>query len=100
MSLTSSTKAPVDHVQTPEEDGIVRSRPGKATKEERRILHRVDRRLIVMLGLLHTVSLIDRGNLGTASVAGMTKQLHLIGMRYVRSVPSGCSPMIRGEGRD
>ncbi|RAH75478.1 MFS general substrate transporter [Aspergillus aculeatinus CBS 121060] len=82
MSLTSSTKAPVDHVQTPEEDGIVRSRPGKATKEERRILHRVDRRLIVMLGLLHTVSLIDRGNLGTASVAGMTKQLHLIGMRY------------------
>ncbi|RAL08057.1 MFS general substrate transporter [Aspergillus homomorphus CBS 101889] len=83
MSLSSSTKEPVDHVQTPEKDVVDRRvRPGKASKEERRILHRVDRRLIVMLGFLHTVSLIDRGNLGTASVAGMTKQLHLVGMRY------------------
>ncbi|PLB45014.1 MFS general substrate transporter [Aspergillus steynii IBT 23096] len=51
-------------------------------KEQRRIIHRVDRRLIVMLGFLHTVSLIDRGNLGTAAVAGMKEELKLVGTQY------------------
>jgi hypothetical protein len=53
-------------------------------KEQRKIIHRVDARLILMLGFLHTVSLIDRGNLGTASVAGMQNELNLVGMQYVR----------------
>ena len=50
--------------------------------EQRRLIRRVDMRLIVMLGLLHTVSLIDRGNLSTAAVAGMLKELHLHGNQY------------------
>jgi hypothetical protein len=54
--------------------------------EQRKIVHRVDRRLIVMLGFLHMVSLIDRGNLGTAAVAGMTSELHLVGARYVGAI--------------
>jgi hypothetical protein len=52
-------------------------------KEQQNIIRRVDRRLIVMLGLLHTVALIDRGNIGTAAVAGMKKELHLVGTQYV-----------------
>jgi hypothetical protein len=52
-------------------------------KEQRKIIWRVDRRLIVMLGLLHTVALIDRGNIGTAAVAGMKQELHLVGTQYV-----------------
>lgn len=55
------------------------------TKQKRKVVWHIDRRLIVMLGFLHTVSLIDRGNLGTASVAGMKKELHLDGMKYVSS---------------
>ncbi|KAL3440625.1 phthalate transporter [Aspergillus insuetus] len=51
-------------------------------KEQHNIIWRVDRRLIVMLGLLHTVALIDRGNIGTAAVAGMKKELHLVGTQY------------------
>ncbi|KAL5363301.1 major facilitator superfamily domain-containing protein [Aspergillus floccosus] len=51
-------------------------------QEQRRIVRRIDRRLIVMLGFLHTVALIDRGNLGTAAVAGMKEELHLVGTRY------------------
>lgn len=53
--------------------------------QQRNIVHRVDRRLIVMLGFLHMTSLIDRGNIGTAAVAGMTSELHLVGARYVGS---------------
>ncbi|KAJ6087996.1 MFS general substrate transporter [Penicillium canescens] len=51
-------------------------------KEQRSIIRRVDYRLILMLGFLHCVCLIDRGNIGSAKIAGMTKELHLIGNRY------------------
>ncbi|KAI9926085.1 hypothetical protein MW887_004546 [Aspergillus wentii] len=51
-------------------------------QQQRRIIRRIDSRLIVMLGFLHTVALIDRGNLGTASVAGMMDELHLVGTQY------------------
>ncbi|GFN19565.1 phthalate transporter [Aspergillus tubingensis] len=51
-------------------------------QEQRRVIRRVDARLIVMLGFLHTVSLLDRGNLSTAAVAGMEKELHLQGNQY------------------
>lgn len=57
--------------------------PVYSYREQRKIIRRIDARLIVMLGFLHTVSLIDRGNLGTASVAGMEKELKLKGTQYV-----------------
>lgn len=56
-------------------------------KQQRKIIRHIDRRLIVMLSFMHTVSLIDRGNLGTAAVAGMNKELHLDGMQYVSLFP-------------
>lgn len=31
--------------------------------EQRKIIHRIDRRLVVILGLMYCVSLIDRGNM-------------------------------------
>ena len=39
-------------------------------QEQRAIIHRIDRRLVVTLGLIYCVSQIDRGNLGNASIAG------------------------------
>ncbi len=38
--------------------------------EQRAIIHRIDRRLVVTCGLIYCFSLIDRGNLGNASIAG------------------------------
>lgn len=38
--------------------------------EQRKIIHRVDRRLVTTLGALYCVSLMDRTNLGAASIAG------------------------------
>lgn len=57
--------------------------PVYSHQEQRKIIQRIDFRLIVMLGFLHCVCLIDRGNLGTAAIAGMEKELRLIGTQYV-----------------
>ncbi|KAJ5775100.1 phthalate transporter [Penicillium nucicola] len=56
---------------------------GFTPSEQRRIIHKIDRRLITGLGLLFGVSLMDRTNLGNASIAGMQQELKLnIGARY------------------
>ncbi|KAJ5226890.1 MFS general substrate transporter [Penicillium citrinum] len=51
-------------------------------QEQRGIIRKIDLRLILMLGFLHCVCLIDRGNLGTAAVAGMEQELRLVGTQY------------------
>ncbi|KAK1142413.1 hypothetical protein N8T08_007965 [Aspergillus melleus] len=63
-------------------------------QEQRKIIHRVDRRLIVILGVLHTVSLIDRGNIGGAAVAGMNEELKLVGTQYSTIAVSFFPPYI------
>jgi len=45
--------------------------------EQKKIIHRVDRRLVLTVGVLYCVSLMDRTNLSSASIAGMNKELHL-----------------------
>jgi hypothetical protein len=45
-------------------------------KEQRRIVRRIDSRLVVTLGCLYFVSLLDRTNLGAASVAGYACSRH------------------------
>lgn len=53
-------------------------------REEKKIIHRVDRRLVVTCGVMYCVSLMDRTNLGLAAVAGMLEELELaVGYRYV-----------------
>lgn len=43
---------------------------GFTPREQRHIIHKIDRRLILGLGLLFAASLIDRTNLGNAAIAG------------------------------
>ena len=43
-------------------------------KEQRAIIHRIDRRLVIACGVIYCFSLIDRGNLGNASIAGWVIQ--------------------------
>ncbi|KAL6253261.1 hypothetical protein RBB50_000984 [Rhinocladiella similis] len=45
--------------------------------EQKRIVRRIDLRLAVTLGCLYCISLLDRTNLGAASVAGMQKSLNM-----------------------
>jgi hypothetical protein len=50
--------------------------------EQRKIIRRVDRRLVLTLGFMYCVSLMDRTNLGIALVGGMGVDLVLTGPRY------------------
>ncbi|KAK7700660.1 hypothetical protein SLS64_010804 [Diaporthe eres] len=50
--------------------------------EQKRIIQRIDRRLVTTVGFMYCVSLMDRTNLGAAVIAGMGTELMLIGDRY------------------
>ncbi|OTB17790.1 hypothetical protein K445DRAFT_56309 [Daldinia sp. EC12] len=51
-------------------------------EEGKKIIWRVDRRLVTLVGVLYCISLMDRTNLSAAAVAGMNEELHLVGERY------------------
>jgi hypothetical protein len=58
--------------------------PEYSYTEQRTIIHKVDRRLVVLLGFMYCVSLMDRNNLPNAAIAGMNADLGLdVGFRYV-----------------
>ncbi|KAL3488014.1 major facilitator superfamily domain-containing protein [Aspergillus germanicus] len=51
--------------------------------EQRKIIHKVDRRLLIIAGLMQAVSFLDRANMSNAAVAGMTADLDMeVGNRY------------------
>ncbi len=51
--------------------------------EQRRVIRRVDLRLVVTVGIMYCVSLMDRTNMSAANIAGMKTELHLEGFQYV-----------------
>ena len=65
------------------EDAILAVDADISPEEERRIIRRVDLRLVATCGVMFCFSLMDRSNLGSAAIAGMTKDLKLTGYRYV-----------------
>ncbi|PVH79626.1 retrograde regulation protein 2 [Cadophora sp. DSE1049] len=50
--------------------------------EQKKALRQIDRRLIITLGLLNSASLLDRSNIGVALIAGLAKDLTLVGSRF------------------
>ncbi|KAK1676397.1 major facilitator superfamily domain-containing protein [Colletotrichum godetiae] len=56
---------------------------GLTEVEQKNIIRRIDIRLLPILGIMYSISLIDRTNLGLALVAGMQEDLELaVGNRY------------------
>ncbi|KAJ3904951.1 major facilitator superfamily domain-containing protein [Lentinula edodes] len=56
---------------------------GNQATFERRVMRRIDLRVLPLLGILYSLALIDRSNLGVARIAGMGEDLELsIGSRY------------------
>lgn len=52
--------------------------------EQRKIIHRLDRRLITIAGVIYMNSLMDRSNLPNAAIAGMLVDLNMVtGFRYI-----------------
>lgn len=56
---------------------------GFTPTEQRSIIRRLDRRLVVTVGAMYCVSLMDRTNMSAANIAGMSVELTLTGFRYV-----------------
>lgn len=50
--------------------------------ETKKVLRKIDWRLLPVLGLLYLLSYLDRGNIGNAKVAGMNVDLGLTGKQY------------------
>ncbi|KAF2119655.1 major facilitator superfamily domain-containing protein [Lophiotrema nucula] len=64
--------------KTPSSDGEVEAAAVDFTEAEgRRILSKVDYRLVPTLALLYLVAFVDRSNIGNAKIAGLTEDLHM-----------------------
>ncbi|ODA79053.1 hypothetical protein RJ55_04644 [Drechmeria coniospora] len=51
-------------------------------EQQRSIVRRIDRRLVVTVGAMYCVSLMDRANMSAANIAGMGTELRLEGVKY------------------
>ncbi|KAH6685013.1 major facilitator superfamily domain-containing protein [Plectosphaerella plurivora] len=70
------------HVETADANGS-NSISGLTLAEQKKTIRRIDIRLLPILGVMYSISLIDRTNLGLAMVAGLQQDLGLqIGNRY------------------
>lgn len=76
---TQSHRASTSGGEAAEASALADFTPG----EQKKIMRRVDIRVVATVGLLYCFSVIDRSNLPSAAVAGMTEDLGLIGNRYV-----------------
>ncbi|KAL4922781.1 major facilitator superfamily domain-containing protein [Aspergillus aurantiobrunneus] len=50
--------------------------------EYKRILRKVDYRVIPILAVLYLLSFLDRGNIGNANIQGLSESLRLVGQQY------------------
>ncbi|KAJ7638167.1 MFS general substrate transporter [Roridomyces roridus] len=50
--------------------------------DERRLLRKLDFRILPIVTLLYLFSFLDRTNIGNAKIAGLTKDLDLVGLQY------------------
>lgn len=63
-SVNVDEKQPIgEHVEVDNDDEFTLA-------EQRKIIHKVDRRLLTILGLMQAVSFLDRANMSNAAVAG------------------------------
>lgn len=63
----------MDDVDGPKKDNVevdVNDDEEYTVAEQRKIIHKVDRRLLTVLGLMQAVSFLDRANMSNAAVAG------------------------------
>lgn len=51
-------------------------------EEENRVIRKLDKRLLPLVFVLYSLSVLDRSNLGNAKIAGMAKDIDLSGNRY------------------
>ncbi|KKY26845.1 putative mfs transporter [Diplodia seriata] len=63
-------------------DDAVRDYELYTPQEETAVVKRLDRRLVLFMGLLYMLSFLDRSNIGNAKIAGMSRDLSLSSDQY------------------
>ena len=53
-----------------------------SAEEEKKLIRKLDNRLLPLVFVLYTLSVLDRSNLGNAKIAGMAKDINLKGNHY------------------
>lgn len=61
---------------------LTSDQPQYTKSEENAVIRRLDRRLLPMIFILYTLSVLDRSNLGNAKLAGLNKSVDLTGTNY------------------
>jgi sugar phosphate permease len=85
MVITDNSARPekADDLKVEDSSDISETQDVLSPKEDRKLRHRIDWRLIPALGLMYGISLMDRKNVSNANIAGMSDDLGLdIGYRY------------------
>ncbi|OAL73143.1 hypothetical protein A7D00_2916 [Trichophyton violaceum] len=82
IGLDNDKSPTSDDVERDEADEVRRSVQAYSPEEAKRILRKVDYRLIPLLTLLYLLAFIDRGNIANAKIAGLERDLHLVGYQY------------------
>ncbi|KAK2779892.1 hypothetical protein FQN53_001250 [Emmonsiellopsis sp. PD_33] len=83
VSLAVKYSANIEQSESPVNAAPDRAVYGIDEAHQRKVIRRIDLRLLPILGLMYSISLVDRTNLGLALVAGMQEDLGLaVGDRY------------------
>lgn len=83
MATFETEKAQVDHSDSDLSVDYDAAINAFTPAEQKKIMWRIDVRLVLTLGFMYCVSLMDRTNLGIAAVAGMAYDLRTtVGARY------------------
>lgn len=71
-SLEAITAENDHHVENPDNMAKVDIEDDEeyTVKEQRKIVHKIDRRLLIILGCMQAVSFLDRANMSNANIAG------------------------------
>ncbi|KAH8788371.1 major facilitator superfamily domain-containing protein [Diaporthe sp. PMI_573] len=64
---------------TPEDANFMRAYEGRAGKK---VIRKIDFRLVPVMAILYLLAHIDRGNIGNAKIEGMDRDLGLVGNQY------------------
>jgi hypothetical protein len=68
-------------------DGVEVATAGFDPKSTKRLLRKIDMRLIPFLALLYLLSFLDRTNIGNARLAGLEADLGMKGLQYNVRLP-------------
>ncbi|KAI5204021.1 MFS general substrate transporter [Aureobasidium subglaciale] len=73
-----NARGPNEHISAVDADFLV----GFTDEQRKRVLRKVDWRLVPMLLILYLISFIDRANIGNAKIEGLLPSLNMTGTQY------------------